>query len=977
MSFSGLYALPPGVDFAAETVAGLIDRMAGQPPEAMARVSLWANSGRTLTALRRAFEARGPMLLPRMRPIADLGGGPLEAPLARELDLARLISGLVARRPALAGGQSAPRLARSLAALMAEMQSEGCGPDALDRVDVGDHAEHWREAQAFLRIAADWALSGPPRDREARQRAAAEAAAADWAAGRNFPEGPVIVAGSTGSHGATRLFMEAVAALPQGAVILPGFDFDQPEAVWARLDRRAEDHPQARFAPLLETFGPPQPWRATPAAAPARNRLVSLALRPAPVTDQWVAEGPALGDLRPAAEGLTLVEAPDLAAEARAIAVAIRGAMADERRVTLIAADRALTRRVAAELDRWDIVADDSAGRPLPLTPPGLFLRQVASLNGQALTIDALLALLKHPVTSSGTAGPKGDHLRFTRDLELHLRRHGPAFPDAAFLRGWPARHREGTVAAWADWLAALLDRIAPLAGDKAARPLPDRLAEHRALAEALAAGPEGDAAASRLWDRRDGALTRGVMDQLAAHAGDSHMLDPQGFSDLLAAQLQTQAERLDLEAHPLVRIRGPREARSEACAGGLVILAGLNEGSWPQPLAPDAWLSRPMRLDAGLTLPERVVGLAAHDFQQGIAAGEVILTRAARDAEAETVPSRWLNRLMNLMAGLPAQHGPEALKAMRGRGEALLTLARALATPRSTEAPAPRPAPVPPAPAFARLSVTEVATLIRDPYAIYARHVLKLRPLDPLHPEPDAALRGEALHRVAQRFLSPAPAAGTPRAALVARFLAIADEVLAEDVPWPAARAFWMARLRRIAPRLMADEALRLQAGAPMVLESRAEYAVPGLGVSLIARPDRIDLRHDGSAHVYDYKSGKPPTVDQIRSFDKQLPVTAALVQRGAFPGLGRPEVTGLAYISLSEKGEPGDRSKALPEVPATWDRLVVLMRRYLAGEIGFTARRAMEQNRFGSDYDRLSRFGEWSAATPPTVIRLGDQSC
>lgn len=969
MSFRGLYALPPGVDFAAECVAGLVERMAGRPPEAMARITLWANSARTLAALRCAFEAHGPMLLPRMWPIADLGGGSLASPLARQLDLGTLLAGLVAARPAIAGGQSVPRLAESLAALMAEMQSEGCGPEALDRIDVAEHAEHWREARAFLGIAADWYLGAGAIDREARQRAAAEAAAADWAAGRNLPEGPVIVAGSTGSHGATRLFMQAVAALPQGAVILPGYDFTQPAAVWDALGTHAEDHPQARFAPLRAAFGPPRPWRGAGAGG-LRNRLVSLALRPAPVTDQWIAEGPALGDLRPAAEGLTLIEAPDPAAEAGAIAVAIRAAVEGGRRVTLIAADRLLTRRVAAALDRWGIVADDSAGQPLPLTPPGLFLRQVAALNGQPLTLDVLLALLKHPVTASG-AGDDSLHLRLTRALELHLRRHGPAFPDGETLRRWPGTGREGQDALWADWLADILDRIAPLAADRGPRPLPERLAEHLALAEALAAGPGGTAGASRLWLRRGGTLARGMMDRLRAHAGPRHQLDPQGFSDLLLAQLQAQAERHDPEAHPLVRIRGPREARTEA--HGLVILGGLNEGSWPQALAPDPWLSRPMRLAAGLTLPERVVGLAAHDFQQGVAAGEVILTRAARDAEAEAVPSRWLNRLTNLMAGLPAQHGPEALADMRARGAVWLDLARRLALPQREISRAPRPSPIPPAPCFDAISVTQAARLIRDPYAIYADKVLRLRPLDPLRPEADGALRGEVLHLAAQRFLTPAPAAGTPPEALAARFLAVAAEVLEAEVPWPAARAFWMARLRRIAPRLMEDEARRLAEGRPMVLERAVRFPLPGLPAALVARPDRLDLRHDGTVHVYDYKSGRLPTDRQIEAFDKQLPLTAMLVEAGAFRELGTARVAGMSYIQLGGEGKEADRSDALAGMAETWARFLGLMRTYLDGGAGFTARRAMERNSFGSDYDRLSRFGEWNAATPPTVIRLG----
>lgn len=967
MKLGGLYALPPGADFATAVVEGLLTRSAGLPPEALAQVTIHANSLRTMNALREAFEARGPLLLPRLRLIAELGEGPIATPLGRRLDLGTLISGLVAMRPALAGGQAVPELARSLAALMAEMQSEGCAPDVFDHLDVGDHAEHWRLSHEFLAIAARFYLTGELRDREARQRAAAESLVADWAAGRNLPDGPVIVAGSTGSHGATQLFLRAVARLPHGAVILPGYDATQPRVVWEALADNAGDHPQARFAPLVAEFGVPTLWADAPVDH-ARGRLVSLALRPAPVTDQWIAEGPRLDDLMAPTTALTLIEAPAPQAEAEAIAVAIREAVEDGQRVTLIAADRLLTRRVASALDRWGLVADDSAGQPLSLTAPGLFLRQVAALHGRALTLDSLLALLKSQITASGT-GAAGDHLRMTRDLELHLRRSGPAFPDGAFLRGWG-----GTAdrVAWAGWLADLLDRIVPLATDRAPLPLPERLARHRALAEALAAGPGGDVAASSLFARQAGGLVRGVLDHLAAQAAEAHLLSARDFAALLDDELQAQAVRAEDQPHPLIRIRGPREARTEAT--GLVILGGLNEGSWPQATPPDPWLSRQMRAAAGLTLPERSIGLAAHDFQQAVAAKSVILTRAARDADAETVPSRWLNRLVNLMAGLPDRSGPDALAAMRSRGQRLLRLAAALSRPEAAIAPAPRPAPLPPAPAFQRISVTQVATLIRDPYAVYAGTVLRLRPLPALRPEADPGLRGNVFHDIARRFLSPAPAPGTPPDVLAARFLAIADEELAAAVPWPSARAFWMHRLRQITPQLMTDEAARLSEARPMVIERKVAFPVslpdPALSLQLIAQPDRIDLMADGSARVYDYKSGTPPKASDIESYDKQLPLTAALLARGAFVPPGAVPVAGMSYIHLGGKGATEARDLPEDAIDETWARFVALAMRYLSGEAGFTARRT--EGGYASDYEHLSRAGEWGPQTPPTLISL-----
>ena len=972
----GLFALPAGVDFAREFVRGLLTRMRDQPPEALARVTIYANAARTLAQIQTAFDDHGALLLPRLRTVTNLDAPelaaiPVAAPLARRLQLARLVAGLIAARPDLGAGHSVPELARSLAGLMAEMQSEGLSPAALDLIDTGDHARHWQNALAFLRIAAAFHLDGPPVDRPARQRLAAEAAARDWAAGSDLPDGPVIVAGSTGSHGATRLFMQAVAALPDGAVVLPGFDFDQPAAIWDDLERLAEDHPQARFAPLIRAAGHPARWTDATAPVPDRNRLISLALRPAPVTDQWIAEGPALPDLIAPTEGLTLIEADQPGEEAEAIALVMREAAERAEAVTLIAADGDLIRRVNAALDRWHIRPDESAGQPLSLTPQGLLLRHLAALFGQALTIDRLLILLKHPlaVTGSGRIGANEARLE-ARELELHLRRNGPAFPDGDTLRKWAESGGEARKL-WAGWLAGLLDRITGFADDGRPRPLPDRLADLRALAEALAAGPDGRAGASELWQGKSGQLALAILDHLAEHAAEGPDMSPGEFAALIFDELSLQQLRNEIEPYRLLRIRGPREAR--IVETGTVILSGLNEGGWPQAPAPDPWLSRQMRRAAGLTLPERLIGLAAHDFQQAVGTSRVILTRARRDAEAETIPSRWLNRLVNLLDGLKERRGPEALAAMRARGAVWRDRARTVQQPETSVPPAPRPSPVPPAPPFRQLPVTDVALLIRDPYAVYAKRVLGLRPLNPLRPEPDPALRGQTLHAIVEALLKTDPAPDTPPDRLRADFLRITAEVLAREVPWPAARAFWQARMEGIADRIVADELARRAEGRPVVIETQARLGVAGMDFTLTAKPDRIDLLDDGRVMIYDYKSGTPPSDKQIENFDKQLILEAAMARKGGFDALGPVDVAGIRYIQLGGEGKTHDRTYS-PEIEAgNWAGFLRLIAAYLTGGTGFTAMRAPERTSYAGDYDHLARFGEWSLADDPRPEKVG----
>lgn len=974
--FHGLYALPPGVHFAREFVRGFMDRMQGQPPEAIARVTIYANASRTLTELKTAFDERGPMLLPQMRPVTNLDlpqlrGTPLAAPLARRLQLARLVARLLETRPDLAAGHSVPMLARSLAALMTEMQTEGRDLTALEGIDIGDHARHWQNALAFLRIAAAFHLETPMVDRAARQRAAAQQFLDDWAKGLNLPEDPIIVAGSTGSHGATRMFMQAVTSLPDGAVVLPGFDFHQPQDVWDTLDERADDHPQARFAPLIRASGYPVRWTATVPTSDDRNALLSLALRPAPVTDQWIADGPKLPDLIPPTTGMTLIEAEQPGQEAEVIALLMRDAAERQELATLITADGSLIRRVNAALDRWHLRPDESAGQPLSLTAQGLFIRQVAALFGQGLTIDRLLILLKHPVAMTGSAiVPTNEARLMSRELELRLRDHGPAFPDGTSLRAW-ADKGDAQRKLWAEWLAGILDRIKAVEGDNAPRPLPKRLADLRALAEALAAGPDGDAEQSRLWQSRAGQLARSAMDHLAAHAAEGPEMGPGDFNALLLDEFQQHMVRIEGEAHPLLHIRGPREAR--IVGRGTIILAGLNEGGWPRALEPDPWLSRQMRLEAGLTVPERQIGLSAHDFQQAVSLPRVFLTRAKRDAEAETIPSRWLNRLMNLMNGLPDRNGPQALAAMRERGAEWLGMAQALAHPADSIPAARRPSPVPPAPPFRELPVTDVSLLIRDPYAVYAKRVLGLRPLNPLRPEPDAALRGQTLHAIVEALLKSAPGPDTTAEQLKADFLRITADVLATDVPWPAARAFWQARMEKIADQIVSDELARMQQGRPVVVERRGRVSVPGMDFTLTAKPDRIDQLNDGQVMIYDYKSGSPPTDAQIRYFDKQLVLEAAMARRGGFDALGPADVAGIRYIQLGGEGKTYRREHSDQIEDENWQGFVRLIAAYLTDGTGFTAMRAPEKTSYAGDYDHLARYGEWSLADQAEPEKVG----
>lgn len=967
-----VFGLPLGVGFPKALVNGLVSRHANLPPEALARVELIVNTRRMARRIRDLFDAGPALLLPRIRLVTDLGEAaylaeipPAVSPLRRRLELVQMVSALLEKQPDLAPRTSLYDLADSLAVLMDEMHGENVSPNAIAALDVSDQSGHWERAKAFIGIVQRF-FDDPSEtpDKEARQRQVITALCDQWRA--QPPDHPVIIAGSTGSRGATMLLMQAVADLSQGALVLPGFDFDLPLSVWSDLDKAllSEDHPQFRFRKLMHIVGTTpdkvENWAdAAQPASGARNRLVSLALRPAPVTDAWLNEGPALTGLQGGTEGITLVLARDPRDEALAIATRLRQAAQDRQTAALITPDRMLTRRVTAALDRWGITPDDSAGQPLHLSPPGRFLRHVSHLFTQKLTGETLLAILKHPLCHSGA--DRNEHLLLTHELELHLRRNGPPYPDAADFTKWAAAHSHPMAVSWAGWLADTFTQKL-FSGE---RPLAVWAETHRNLAERLSCGSTGKDS-GELWLKKAGISALKTMENLSQQASFGGDMNAADFGNLIGALL-SQEEVRDRDDHtPGIMIWGTLEARVQGA--DLLILGGLNEGSWPEAPAPDPWLNRSMRDKAGLLLPERRIGLSAHDFQQAIGAKQVWLTRAIRSDDAETVASRWINRLTNLLNGLTDQSGPECLQAMLDRGNTALARARALESSPEIP-PAPRPSPRPPAHTRPdTLSVTEIKRLIRDPYAIYAKHVLRLKPLDPLIQQPDAPMRGTLVHDILERFIR--QSLKYPDLLTKTALLDITQQVLDDAAPWPATRTMWRARIERVADWFVAQEKARQAIATPVAFENeaRGKVPIPELGFTLRAFADRIDRDASGNIYLYDYKTGKPPSKPVQAKFDKQLLLEAAMVEAGGFEQIGPASVARAVFIGLGSPPVEIDAPLADEPSEKIWEELKHLIAAYQDPDQGFTARRMMQKDSDKGNYDQLSRFGEWDNTVDPT---------
>ncbi|HMK70833.1 MAG TPA: double-strand break repair protein AddB, partial [Xanthobacteraceae bacterium] len=834
---------------------------------------------------------------------------------------------LVAQTPA-----AACALADDLARLIDDMTMRGVPWDRLDGLVPEAFDPYWQLALKFLRIAREtWPALLRERgwiEPAARRDALIKAETARLA---RRTDAPVVVAGSTGSIPATAELIATIARLPHGAVVLPGLDTDLDDASWrmiagdaSRGIAPAPGHPQFAMQALLRRIGITRDAVEGLAAATGRERLASEVLRPAAATDLWRrrAADPAFETEADAAlRTISMIEAAHAEDEARAIAVVLREAVEEGKTAALVTPDRTLARRVHAALARWNIDAEDSGGDALADTPAGTFARLAADAALGGLAPVTLLGLLKHPLLRLGSG-----NTRNTQNAVAALER--------AILRG--PRPRPGT-AGLARALAAFRAQLEKFrrdepvdlhpsdprigltdAGLSAAADLVCELAEALAALETFGRAPRAlsdiaarhrDVLAALSWDGEracaftgpDGAKLAAALDELTtSEAAAALPVAPAEYVELFSAALADRVVRRPPRPGVRVRIMGTIEAR--LTESDRVVLGGLVEGAWPPEGHTDAWLSRPMRQSLDLDLPERRIGLSAHDFVQMLGAREVVLTRAAKIAGAPTAPSRFIQRLA-AVAG-------ERWQAAIGRGDVYLAWARALDRPECV-APAPRPAPTPPRAARpTSLSVTEIEHWLRDPYTIYAKRVLGLTPLDAVDTPPGAAERGTVIHAVlgefTERFANGLPA--DPGGELIALgrayFAGLAD--------FPEARAFWWPRFQRIARWFAGWEAARRATISAIAAEIRGEIEIPLVdGVfKLHGIADRIERHADGRYVILDYKTGSARTEKQVRTgLAPQLTLEAAILRRGGFQTIpAGGSVADLAYVMLKGGGQAGE---------------------------------------------------------------------
>jgi len=998
-----VYSIAAHRGFADALVAGLVPRYA-EPDFGLARLTLLVPSSRAARTISEAFirytgdHGQAGMLMPRMVAVGDLdldealgalldplGASelpPAVEPTRRWLELAQLAEVELAKLDKVPlPGAARLRLAREIATAMDRLLVEEVEPNAvigqpvLDR--LGSMSAHWiRSLHLFLGVQDAWLERLKERgevDAATRRNMLFERARKHWR--ECPPDTPIVAAGVTSASPALARMLRVIAELPKGAVILPDLDLAMPDAAWDELGRAgaapepgaevfasndALTHPQYHLKLLLERMGlsrkEVRPWhrKGTGAAEPARSHAISSLFLPPQASKSWVT----LDAQKRRLPGIRILSSATSEEEAQAIAMLVREALeVPGKRIAVISADRSLARRVVQHLARWNIVADDSAGRPLSLTAAGRLFALLAQIISDGAAPVGLISALSHPLIASHDSDARREWLSNLRLFESQLRGPAPA-PGLEPLRNAAQATKSPSVIEWWDRLEGVLTPLIDLPEDVA---LADALQAINIAAEALT----GEA----IWAREDGRALARMVEDLRFHAGEcATVLNKADLSGVLRDAMDEIAVRPPYGGHPRVSIYGLLESRM--ARADLVICGGLNEGTWPRTPSPDALLAPGVLRALGVPGAEFRIGLAAHDLAGAMGAPEVVLSRAARDQEGPTRPSRFLLRVEALLGGKEAdKHREKAIPKL------LPLIDRA---PVMVEKTYPRPQPNPsPHQRLVSISATALDQLLGDPYQFYAKKILGLRGFEALAADPfsDPALRGTLVHDILDQWHR--ARVDQPDLPL----LPFAQDALAKTKPHALFLGLWWPRIKAALARF--EEWIDLdRKDGRNVAATEAWGEMNFLGVHVHGKADRIDTMPDGALAIVDYKTGAPPSKKQTAAgYRLQLGVLGLIARDGRFTPEGgdklakpiKGEARAFEYWSLRKKGDEfGEISKPMklssresgvePDefLPLHEAKLTEAITRYIKGTEPFTAKENPNYPGY-FEYDQLMRLEEW----------------
>lgn len=929
-------------------------------PEELAKVLFLLPNRRACQSLSDAFvRLRGlePTILPQILPIADVeedevfltGNYDVIKNLQPEISKTErvlIFTRLIMQKPAELGlGRlslaQAYALAENLADLMDLAYNENLDFSRLYEIVPTEYAAHWQESLKLLAIITEfWPQILQERgvvDSSFRRNQLLQTEIEIWRQSQTTQK--IVVAGSTAAFPLLKKLVKTVAELPNGEVWLYGLDNYLEDSAWEQID---ENHPQFELKELLDYLNLN---RADICCLPnnaftPRERLVSEIMRPAASSAEWrkLSSYPLPDE---AFSGLKLISCSDIRQEAQAIALLMRQTLeTPAKTAALVTMDRNLARRVVSELKRWNIVADDSAGQPLSLTPIGVYLRLLINVLENDFSQVSLLSLLKHPFTSCGQKSNVFN--QNVRSLEL----------------SW--RKKENLSAQQTDFVSKIKECLQPLA-ELYSQPVvnfKELFICHIKTAERLA-DTDIKTGEKIIWKNDSGTAAAKFVNELLQKSELLENINARDYLPLLECMLMEQNVRVRFGMHPRIKILGPIEARLTQF--DVTIIGEANEGVWPKLPSADMWMSRPMKKDFGFPLPERSIGVMAADFAHLLNAKDVYLTRAERVDGTPTNKSRWWLRLETVLAAnfgenkekyAYLQDGKYALWAKYWERAAVL---KKIIAPRPCPPVAMRPR---------KLSAVNFEMLMRDPYSIYAKYILGLYPLQNL--DENLAFRdyGNIVHAVIEKFNNKYNTGAYPADA-EEQLLKIGEHEFAAQNISADIKAFWWPRFVKTINWLTAIEKNYRSEVAFVHNEIEGSLCFDSSGgkFTITAKADRIDETKDGRLNILDYKTGRVRNVKEVETgMAPQLPIEGLIAEHGGFPDIPAKKVESLRYWKLGEKEIVCNEEQSSSGLEKTMQYLQTWISSYDCVTTPYLAKPIPHNAPSYTDYDHLSRFLEWS---------------
>ncbi len=975
---ASLYTIPFHRPFLSTLAQELLLRY-GHTPETLSRVWVLLPTLRACRALREVLlecSDGKALLLPRIQALGDLdedflalGTDTMTLPIAepptamqRKIQLALTLHKQNTHFDGHYGDiTSITMVAGDILRFLDEMEREKIPFHALNTILPEDFSEHWqrnlhtlKQVHAVIeeRLKGQGAIS-----RVQLRNQQLEALAVEWR--KQSPDHPVIAAGSTGSTPATAELLSVIARCPDGFVVLHGLDVAMQQDAWEHLE---ETHPQMGMKQLLSymqcTRDQVRIWPdSSPhdaASTPARDRLLSELHLPASFVHHWNhAEVIQPRDV----EHIHLIECDSQSHEAQTIALLLREVLESPRATAaLVTPDRMLARRVSAVMQRFGIMLDDSAGMPLASTVAGSFLKQGLSVISPDAGMVFLLSFLKHPVFSLHRSTVE------CRQLARHIER---TLIRDHHIRNWQELLAYGQEAdeeskRFLGDLDAVLSPFHAMYNEKDT-PISSFITQLVKALEQCSSGNE-----TPLWEVQGGEVLWNWLTELLGSVDEADTLQTDSITPWLEGLLSEATYRPTYGTHPRLHIVSPMESR--LLHYDRVILAGLNEGQWPQTVAADPFLSRPMRKTLGLPSPEQRIGQSAHDWCGAFAAREICLVRAAKQSGVATIESRWISRLKTLCK---AQHVP--LDALTARARELKRWAIQLDAVQHRQ-PESRPEPSPPLDARPRaLSVSSVQDLLKNPYKVYARKILRLYALEPIEEDLNGRLFGEMVHAVLDRFTTLFPEA-LPEDPL-AELLRIGKARMETINSTPSTASFWWNRFEVIAAEFIEEERGRREHVRRVHPEVKGawQFNAPAGGFTLTAIADRIEEYPGGGLTIVDYKTGGTAKKEDIISGrNAQMPLEYLIARHGQFGTLTQKEVHALEYWKMGNvrdgleirtvEGMLGKDMDLPTLIENTREGLYRLIATYDASDMPYAAKPFADAYAKKDPYQQLARTDEWN---------------